>query len=296
MAEKNVKTDVENNATEVAKNGDKEAAIKNGDNFKTINIVDTDYMNTSFGVTLEGDSNDDTTQVMIRQSATLAEVTGIVDEIYQALMKNVGNIYALKRPFLVFYILNSLSNVDVSDVIEEIEINNEAENIEGKSETKNEAESTENTTESQPQYGFNGDKLFALSVSTYGQIIDRMLDKNSDIPYNSVYAIGQLLDKKLNDFEKAVEGYSPSDNILNEIYNTFTSISKFVETLTEKVNSFDVSKLEKQFKDINAQSLVDAYLNSTTAKKNEDSIMQAKNEQIRDFKARLRQYIAEYDG
>ena len=278
MAKKNVKTDAESNATEATKNGDKETAIKNGDNFKTINIADTDYMNASFGVTLESDSNDDTTQVMIRQSATLAEVIGIVEETYQALMKNVGNIYALKRPFLVFYILNSLSNVDVSDVIEEIEINNEAENIEGKLETENEAESTENATESQPQYGFNGDKLFALSVSTYGQIIDRMLDRNNDIPYNSVYAIGQLLDKRLNDFEKAVEGYSPNDNVLNEIYNAVASISRLADAVTKKINNFDISKFEDQFKDINAQSLVDAYLNSQTAKENEDSVTQAKNE------------------
>lgn len=278
MAKKDVKTNTENNVTEVPENGDKKTAIKNGDILKEISLADTNYTNSSFGVTLEGSgSKKEDTQVIIKQSVTLSDMLSIVEETYQALMVNAENLYALKRPFLVFYILNDISNVDVSDVAERIEP--DTENAEG-------------NTEESPQYRLNADKLMALSVSTYGQVIDRMLDRTSGMPYNAVYAIGQLLDKRLEVFEKAVEGYSPSDNVLNEIYNAFSNLNTFFNTLTEKVNKFDFEKIGEQFANINPQAIVEAYLNSKTAKDNERSVVQAKNEQIRDLKTELNEYTA----
>ncbi len=278
MAKKDVKTTTENNVTEIPENGDKETAIKNGDNFKTISLADTNYANASFGVTLEGDGGKKKdTQVIIKQSVTLNDMLSIVEETYQALMVNAENLYALKRPFLVFYILNRISNVDVSDVAERIEP--DTENAEG-------------NTEESPQYRLNADKLMALSVSAYGQVIDRMLDRTSGMPYNAVYAIGQLLDKRLEVFEKAVEGYSPSDNVLNEIYNAFSNLSTFFNTLTEKVNKFNVEKLGEQIADLNPQAIIAAYLNSKTAKDNKESVLQAKNEQIQELKTELNTYTA----
>lgn len=282
MTKKDVKTNTENNVAEMPKNGDKKTAVNNGDNFKTINLADTNYTNASFGVTLEGDgSKKKDTQVIIKQSVTLNDMLSVVEETYQALMVNAENLYALKRPFLVFYILNRISNIDVSDVIEEIE-----------PEAQIEIENTENKTEEQPQYCINADKLIALSVSAYGQVIDRMLDRTSGMPYSAVYAIGQLLDKRLEAFEKAVEGYSPSDNVLNEIYNAFSNLSTLLNTLTEKVNGFDVTKFGEQFANLTPQSIVEAYLNSKTAKDNKESVLQAKNEQIRELKAELNEYTA----
>ena len=292
MAKKDVKTTTENNVTEIPENGDKETAIKNGDNFKTISLADTNYANASFGVTLEGDGGKKKdTQVIIKQSVTLNDMLSIVEETYQALMVNAENLYALKRPFLVFYILNSMSNVDVSDVVEKIEPNTE--NTENDTEKiENDTESVKNDAEKSPQYRLNADKLMALSVSAYGQVIDRMLDRTSGMPYNAVYVIGQLLDKRLEIFEKAVEGYSPSDNVLNEIYNAFSNLSTFFNTLTEKVNKFNVEKLGEQIADLNPQAIIAAYLNSKTAKDNKESVLQAKNEQIQELKTELNTYTA----
>lgn len=225
---------------------------------------------TIFNETTDNDK-DTENKLVITSKVPFDTVVGIVDAVYNAMLNIPDNMYFIKRPLLVYHILNEMSNLDVSDILEINENDNK-------------------TNDTEQKYKVNLDKAFALSVSDYGKIINTLLSGSNG--YNSVYAIGQLLDKKLEILERNILNSSPSDDVLNELWLIFNNINTTLDKIGEKVNVIDIEKLNKKISKITPKSLIEAYTNIKFAKSKEAEILDFKNEEIRDLKQKLNKLTA----
>lgn len=229
---------------------------------KNIKLTEANY-NADIVFEFDGTGNDK----LIISQVSFDTIVGIVNTIYNAMLSIPDDMYAIKRPLLVFHILNELSNLDVSDVFD-----------------------VKETEDNNKEYTINLNRAFALSVSNYGKLVNHLLNGNEG--YNCVYVIGQLLDKKLEMFERTVMNTSPSDDILNEMFLLFNNINTTLNTITEKVAAIDSDKLNKQLVKFTPKTIVDTYLNSKFAKNKINEVVDAKNNEINKLKQKLNNYTA----
>ncbi len=150
------------------------------------------------------------------------------------------DMYAVKQPLLVYHIADNLSNIDVSELLNY-------------------------TTDESGNDVVNLDinKANQLCTSELGTIIYRMmlLDIDND-EYNSIFQIHQLLNKKIELFERQMLSNSPTDYVINEVYSLVHEFKEFAEKLNKQADKVDISKAFDALQDMTPQNLVNEYLSS----------------------------------
>lgn len=179
----------------------------------------------------------------LQTKADLTTVIDIVETVYSNMMRYMANgidMYAVKQPLLTYYIMDKLSNIDVSGVLNVTtdENGNEVTNL-------------------------DVNKANQLCTNGFGTIIYRMmlLDVEND-EYNSIFQIHQLLNRKIEMFERQVLSNSPADDVINEVYSLVHEFKEFAEKLSKQADKIDISKAFESLKDMTPQNLVNEYLSS----------------------------------
>lgn len=183
------------------------------------------------------------TEFKLQTKADLTTVIDIVETVYNNMMRYMANgidMYAVKQPLLTYYIMDRLSNIDVSGVLDV-------------------------TTDE------NGDEITNLDVnkanqlctSEFGTIIYRMmlLDIEND-EFNSIFQIHQLLNRKIEMFERQVLNTSPTDDVINEVYSLVHEFKEFAEKLSKQADKVDISKIFENLKYMTPKNFVEEYLKS----------------------------------
>ena len=183
------------------------------------------------------------TKVKLQTKTDLNTVSAIVTATFNSMLayqKNGIDMYTVKQPLLTYFIMDKLSNVDVSDVL--------IYNI-----NKDMVE----------EASIDINKANQLCTSSFGTIIYRMmlLDVEND-EYNSIFQIHQLLNKKIEMFERQVLSNSPADDVINEVYSLVHEFKEFTEKLSKQADKIDISKAFESLKDMTPKNFVDEYLSS----------------------------------
>lgn len=201
------------------------------------NIADKNEGYRSF--TIEGVD----TEFKLQTKADLTTVIDIAETVYNNMMRYMANgidMYAVKQPLFTYYIMDKLSNIDVSGVLDVTtdQNGNEVTNL-------------------------DVNKANQLCTSGFGTIIYRMmlLDVEND-EYNSIFQIHQLLNRKIEMFERQVLSNSPTDDVINEVYSLVHEFKEFTEKLSKQADKIDISKAFESLKDMTPKNFVDEYLKS----------------------------------
>lgn len=179
----------------------------------------------------------------LQTKTDLAEVAKIVTDTFNVMLscqKDGIDMYTIKQPVLTYYIMNRLSNIDVSEFLEYTTDENGNEKI-----------------------ILDVNKANQLCTSEFGTIIYRMmlLDIEND-EFNSIFQIHQLLNRKIEMFERQVLNSSPTDDVINEVYSLVHEFKEFAEKLSKQADKVDISKVFENLKDMTPQNIVNEYLSS----------------------------------
>lgn len=227
---------------------------------KDISLVKDGYgVNTYIFTIAEDNVNEKAIgEFKIYQNIDFNTAIGIVNSVYSSMTSNIEIMYAIRQPLVCYHIMNLLTNVDVSDVVDD-------------------------------EDNIDMNKAFALSISSYGNLIYNM-GKNGT--YNIVSVINQLLDKKLEELNRFLDSNTPANKMFNEATQSIEKFNSVLDSVSESIKNVDDKAISKQLLKFTPKAMVDAYLNSAFSKNKTNEILDAKNEEIRDLKEKLNNVTA----